>query len=378
MKIILSNVYPMDLAYKQWEQGIYPGHHLWGIIGLQKKNDMEVTILKHEKYKLLNRLGDLLHIEFLEQQIRAVWLLRKKDVLYAPYAAANTKFILLLKLLRLLHKPVVIVVHQPLLGYRTTSPIKKYLIRKLVSQYDSIIFLSKVLKDDLINTLAIAPEEAAQKFHHVNWGPEIDFYKDYSTPKDPRDTHYAISAGHTSRDFDTIIEAFRSIDFKLKIFCTPKSVPTTKHIPDNIEIIADATPISYLELLKEYDSARMILIPLTANPGGTEGLTSLLDVFAMGKPVIMTKNPKLDLDIDKEGLGLTVNYGDVEGWIKAVNSIKNDFELLKRMGDNSLELFHTTYNLDLFSQELERIMRKTHQVYSARHLKESVLAEEAV
>jgi glycosyltransferase involved in cell wall biosynthesis len=354
MKIILVNAYPMDNAYKLWQQGLYPGHHLWGILELQKKEGFECIILPHQKYKFLNKLGKYLNIQFLDQQIRALWLLRKCDAIYAPYAAENTKLIVILKLLGLVKKQVVIVVHQPLFGFNSKNKIKNYIVKKLSLQYDSIIFLSERLRSDLIDTLNVSKEISDRKFKHLNWGPEEIFYKNYSIPKNPEETKFVISAGHTSRDYDTLIDAFRVINFPLKIYCTPASIPKTKVIPSNVEIIANDKHISYFDLLKEYNNARILLIPVTVNPG-TQGLTSLLDVLAMGKPVIMTENSNIDLDIDEEGIGKTVRQGNVDDWVNTLNLLLNDFNLLKQMGQKSLELMHEKFNMALYTDGLAKI-----------------------
>ena len=41
-----------------------------------------------------------------------------------------------------------------------------------------------------------------------------------------------------------------------------------------------------------------------------------MDCLGIGKPVIMTKNPNIDIDIEKEGIGHWVEPGDVEEWKK--------------------------------------------------------------
>ena len=61
-------------------------------------------------------------------------------------------------------------------------------------------------------------------------------------------------------------------------------------------------------------------IPLTGNKHDTCGYTECLEAMAMGKPVIMTKSGCLDLNLEKEGVGLYVNPKDAEDWVKRLNS----------------------------------------------------------
>ncbi|MGB5941994.1 MAG: hypothetical protein WBG71_03870 [Leeuwenhoekiella sp.] len=359
MKVIFINAYPMDIALKQWKKGLYPGHHLWGVNEIEKRGKMFFKVLKHEKYKWLNRLGSLFDIEHFDQQIRTIWELRQNDAIYAPYAGENTKLIIILKALGLIRKPVIIVIHQPLLKYNTDNKILRVVVKNLILKYDAIIFLSRELKRDMEDKLEVSQKVAERKFFHLNWGPEVNFYKNYSNPKHPQNTTFAISAGHTGRDFDTLVEAFRIIDFPLKIFCTPKSSPSITNIPSNVTIISNEKLLPYTELLKEYDNARVILVPLQPQPKGTEGLTSLLDVLGMAKPIIMTQNDKVDIDVEKEGIGLTVGTGDIQDWIRSLNTVLFNDQLLLEMQKNCLRLMHSVYNLDCFSKGLENIINDT-------------------
>ena len=56
-------------------------------------------------------------------------------------------------------------------------------------------------------------------------------------------------------------------------------------------------------MAKMIESVRVIAIPLEKQET-LAGLTSLLDCLGFGKPVIMTRNPCIDIDIEKEGIGI--------------------------------------------------------------------------
>jgi len=55
-------------AKKGWEEGGYPGQHLWGINLLNKQN-FQIDILQFEKYRILNKIGKLFGINYFDQQI---------------------------------------------------------------------------------------------------------------------------------------------------------------------------------------------------------------------------------------------------------------------------------------------------------------------
>ena len=364
LKVLLTNAYAMDKIYELYKKGLCPGHHLYGALELRKDHNMEVVILPHEKYPFLNKIGNWFDIGLIEQQLRAIYALRKCDILYAPYAAANTKLIVLGKLLGLIKKPVIILVHQPLFGVPSSKKWKRKLVKKLIMQYDTLIFLSEQMRTELIRDYEIDPEHARKHFFTSHWGVDINFFQKYNGQNHFEEKRFVVSSGNTARDFDIIVKAFERIKFPLKIYCKPESFPKTKVIPENVEIISGNVPFEMI--CQDYADARMILIPLAPNPEGTIGLTSLLEAMAVGKPVIMTRNEKVDVDIENEKVGMIVEENDVEGWVTSINSMLNNFPLLKEMGDNIYKLGYTKFDMDVFGQQLAYVISDTFKRYQKR------------
>lgn len=361
VKIILLNTYPMDKAFEEWKKGITPSHHLWGKIELDKRGRVDMEILKFEKYKFLNSLGRILKIEFLDQQIRTLFHIRKYDIIYAPNGSGTSKLLVVLKLLKLLPTPIVIMAHQPqFVAPEQKSRWKKKIAKILMLQFDAMVFMSHKMRSDTVVHYSIPQSAAEMKFMHLDWGADNDFYKEYANLKPVEETTYAISAGTTQRDIDTIIEAFREVDFPLKIFTTPKLLPTTRDIPDNVTVYAEGT--TYGNLLEEYNNARIILVPMkiSDHPNNTHGLTSLMDVMVMGKPVIITRNRNLDIDVEEEEIGFWANRYDPDHWKVLLNNIIFDEKRLAEMGKKSLALYKTRYNAEKFAEGLEKIFLDIH------------------
>ena len=356
MKILLINNYSMENAFTLWKQGKSGSHHLWGKIELEKKGKIDVVIFPHIKYKFLNKIGKFFGIRHLDQQLRVLAHLEKFDILYAPYATANTMLLLLLKCVGLFKKPVVVTIHQPFLRARSSKKWLRMLSKQLILQYDACIFLSEALLNDTVKALGLSLDEVDQKFSTAQWGPDINFYQQWDGFKVPfKECHYAISAGHTDRDFQTLIEAFRDIDFPLRIYCTPTSVPHVKYLPNNVQIFSE--PIPYFDLLKYYQDAIAILVPLKFSPQkeGLQGMTSLQDVVALSKPVIMTRNNTLNLDIEREGLGYWVDMYDVEGWKIAFNDLVADESRWLAMKQNAANVYNEKFNSEIFANSLETV-----------------------
>jgi glycosyltransferase involved in cell wall biosynthesis len=359
MRVILMNTYPMDKTYQDWKEGKTPSHHLWGKIELERRGRVEMEILRFEKYRLLNSIGRFLKIEFLDQQFRTLLNIRKYDIIYAPNGSGTTKLLVILKLLRLLSTPIVIVAHQPqFVAPEQKNRLKINIAKILMLQFDAMVFFSHRMKADTKINYNIPQAESDKKFLHLDWGADNNFYNKFANLTPVKETRYAISAGTTLRDIDTLIEAFREVNFQLRIFTTPFLLPTIKDIPENVTIYSEGT--TYKDLLEEYNNARIILVPLkiSENPNNTHGLTSLMDVMVMGKPVIITRNKNLDIDVEKEGIGFWANRYDPMHWRKLLNEIIFDENRLEEMGRKSLALYHNKYNAERFAEGLENIFMK--------------------
>ncbi|WP_162417076.1 glycosyltransferase [Cyclobacterium roseum] len=344
----------MENAYQLWKEGKSGSHHVWGKIELEKISEFSVIVFLHEKYKWLNKLGRLIGITHLDQQIRILFASNSYDILYAPYSTQNTKFLLFLKLLKLYRKPIVVTIHSPFLGTNSSSKWIRWLTKKLLLTYDASIYLSESLMNQGIEKLGIKKEVAANQIYTAQWGPDLTFYNK-SQFKAGKEEMYLISAGHTSRDYVTLINAFRQLDYQLKIFCTPKSMPNIENLPKNVTIYSEFIP--YFELMKFYLNSKIILIPLkyeTRNEG-CQGMTSIQDVVALGKPTVITKNKTLNLDVEKEGFGIFVDMGDVSGWVKAINMLMNDEVRMEKMKQNALSVYQNKFNAEIFAKQLKKV-----------------------
>ena len=58
------------------------------------------------------------------------------------------------------------------------------------------------------------------------------------------------------------------------------------------------------------------------------------------------------MDIDEEQIGVTVAYGDVQGWRNAINFLMDNPIIAKNMGENARRLAEKSFNLEVFSKEV--------------------------
>lgn len=356
-RLLLVNNYSMENAYALWEQGKSGSHHVWGKVELEARGNVEVEIFQHEKYPFLNRIGNFFKIQHLDQQLRILTYGKHFDILYAPYSWSNTRLLTVLKWVGLYRKPILVTIHQPFMKMNSSNSFFRWLSKKFLFQYDGIIFLSEKLKEHTIEALNIKDKHDLAKIDTAQWGPDTKYYDKVVSNKEDSLTYF-ISAGHTARDYVTLIEAFKKMEHQLRIFCTPNSKPPVKELPANVTINASFIP--YEELLKYYKESIAILIPLKYpdSKEGCQGMTSLQDVVALGKPTVITENPMINIDAAKEGFGITVGKGDVNGWVDAIELLAKDKNRFRQMSEQARRVYLQKFNSELFAEKLERAVFK--------------------
>lgn len=336
----------MDGGYDSWKKGEYPGHHLWGVTNLNRYG-IEFDILPYEKYVFLNKLGNHLKLGgYLDQQLRAMLNYSQYDLIYSA-CQSNTFTLALLRYFGFFKKPIVALVHHPIIGNHFKKKI-------FVKGHDKLLCISNMVAKQLQDEFAIDD----RKIEFLAWGVDLSFYETETDDFDEYNSSFIVSAGKTERDHDTLVRAFANIDYPLKIYCSGESSPRSIDISSNIEVIFNHptdNAISYCELLKAYRQSYAVAIPLN-EISSLAGLTSLLDAMAMAKPVVMTKNVLVDIDIEKEGIGIWVKPGDVEGWQQAVACLLSQPKEAKEMGKRGYLLSKEKYNIENYSSNLARIL----------------------
>jgi glycosyltransferase involved in cell wall biosynthesis len=99
----------------------------------------------------------------------------------------------------------------------------------------------------------------------------------------------------------------------------------------------------YLDMMEEMARASVVAIALL--PGGQlAGLSELNDALALGKPIVMTRTPHIDLDLERIGCGHVIEPGDVEGWRSTLVRLHGDPELRREMGRRGREFAEREWN----------------------------------
>lgn len=331
-RILYVNSYGMAKAWRLWKEGVYPGNHLWGCIELAMMG-YEVLIPEPASGKgVFKRLKN----DWTPALI-ALHSLKSDDIVYCGHNILLwTPF---LKALKAIKCKVVglLFAREPLL---------------FGSLYDGIIAHTPVAKEI---TAVRWPKVLCS---HISWGMDMDFFTAYSY-----DPQWMLSCGKTFRDFNVIAEAFRGLSEDAVII--HPSPNTLSDMPTNVNVesarsIGEAVYVPLVHYYYRYSKATLLTLMSDPIQRHSMGLTNLFESMSCGRPVIVTRTSALtsEIDVEKSGIGLYVNPGDVSSLRTAVIRLTQNPEEAKEMGLRGRKLCEQYYNIDRFAQDLHLFFEK--------------------
>lgn len=329
----------MQEARRLHAAGSYPSQHLWGTVELA---DLGWRVLD---FPDRTWLGSPQRLRFAAQQLQAAVMARRHgaDVVYSA-CQFNTWLLARMRCAGLLQVPLVTMVHHPLRG-----PLQS---AAYVRGHDALLFLNRSVEEQTRRRFALHPS----LMRTLAWGPDLAFGRDTKPQGEPVDV---IAAGKSHRDFATLIRAAAGTNWRAAIYCAHRNLEGCGTVPPNVEVHANESGIvlSYAELYARSKTARIIAVPLT-QVDALAGLTSILDALALGLPLVMTRNRWLDFDPEREGVGLSIEPGDVSGWRTAIASILSDPARERAMGQRARELAGR-FDMRAFAQQLSSVLHQT-------------------
>lgn len=329
-------------SYEEWKDHKFPGHLLYGLPLLENYG---IRSVMHRCKYIPNRLRLMLYVT------KEILFCREKyDVLYAT-SFRGIEPLIFLRALGLYRKPIVIWHHTAV--KRASNKLKERISRFFYTGIDHMFLFSRRLIEDSLKS-GKAP---AGKLQLVHWGPDLAFYDHILQAMPDRKPEGFISTGKENRDVDTLLQAFCATGQQLDLYIAPtngsvnyKQLIDGFCLPESVQIYYTEGVIPYL-LAQKVAQKSCIVICCLDYPY-TVGLTTLVEAFALGIPVICSRNPTFEMNIDKEGIGMTVAYNDVEGWINAIRYMTDHPEEARKMGANARKLAEERFNLEIFSREI--------------------------
>ena len=371
MKVYFYHTQNIQYCLRRMAEGEFPSHFLYGACHLAD-NGIDVVYHRSPKHEL-SRLKTALYTAW-----RVLTCRERYDALYATHYK-GLELVVLLRALGLFRKPIIVWHHQPIV--KSKSRLRELLGRFFYKGFDRLIFFSQKLVDDSLK----APKADPRKLVVGHWGADLAFYDkikaelkaeqispshhltispshpNTSTPSHPLTPSPSfIATGKEQRDQPTLIEAFNRTGRHLILYIGINSNP---NVPNpNLEAVERCAPASNIDVVKicgllPYEIAREVakadcVVICCHRTRYTAGLTTVVEALALGLPVICSRNPQIPVDFDRLGCGISVEYGDVEGWQRAVEYIATHPDEARLMGERGRALAEQMFNDERCAKEV--------------------------
>jgi hypothetical protein len=308
VRVIVAQNYSLHEIEDRCARGEYPRHHLWGADALREAGH-DVVTLGSPALGALHRLTQLTRSRF--GNLSRQWLLRQTAALHDAdvIVCAEARFarsFSLLRRLKMIRTPLVGVVHP----YEPRGPMDRWAFRGF---------------DQLLNLSSEAAERMDVPSVVTEWGPDLSFSGYQPTRGD-----IVITAGRTHRD--TAILASAAAAAKVTLVAHSGSTP-------------------FKQLLSDLCNSIAVAIPLTRTDG-CFGITEVNDALASGKPIVMTRSPYIDIDLEGVGCGRWIARGDGDGWQTALERLKGDPDEAEAMGARGRAFAEKSWNYERFGRAL--------------------------
>jgi glycosyltransferase involved in cell wall biosynthesis len=347
IRVLFANNYDMARARAGWRAGTYPGHHLFGTAELGPPFDVvDLPYGDDDRWgritrRTRGRLGDV------GQQVAAVRRRRSGSVVYGA-AAHELRSLAALRAAGLFPSPIVGVFH----GVPSHGPFSRSVLRG----FDRAIAMSGHTRQRLLSA-GMPPERITV----LGWGPDLAFGGFAPVGVVARDAP-VVATGKTGRDMPTLLEALRATELPGRVYCERAELEGSVRIPRHVELLPPAAPsgspsgpLSYAHTLADLRSAALVAIPLR-DLQPLHGLTEVVDALACGRPMILTRAPYFDLDIEEIGCGWWVERGDVSGWSERLSMAMADRDRLDEMGRAGRAWAGEHLNARLFEEGVRRVL----------------------
>lgn len=327
MKVLIATNYSLDELERESSAGVWPRHHLWGLDALRGAGH-EVVLLQHSDRPRLRNVSQALRFQLgdLSRQLSVLLSVRRNAIDVVVLAEMGSmRGLGLLRRMKLLRTPLVGVLHP--------STPRSHLSRGSVDGFDCVLCLSTQIRLELsaISTRSVEV---------VTWGPDLEFVRRTTT-----DGTYVLSNGRTNRDHGVVARACAAAGVPLRI--------------NGSNVVGGALPTEQRsrraseELVRDVEGAAVIAVGL-ARTDGTFGLTEINDALLFGKPVLMTRNAYIDVDIEDIGCGYWLEPGDERAWIARLAELMANPALRQEMGARARKYAERSWNYGQFTAGLLR------------------------
>ena len=351
MKVYFYHTQNIQYCLSRMQQGEFPSHFLYGACHLSSSG---IDVVYHRSpSKEMSRLKTALYTAW-----RVLTCREHIDAVYATHYK-GLELLILLRAIGIFRKPIVVWHHQPIVTPK--SKLREWGGRLFYRGMDRLIFFSQKLVDDSLHS----PKANPKRMVVGHWGADLDFYdRMRNQEKDAR--FVFIATGKEQRDQHTLIEAFNRTGLPLKLYIGINPDPTVPN--PNLDAVRSYKPAANIDVheicgLLPYeialDVAKAQCVAICCkHTRYTAGLTTVVEALALGLPMVCSRNPQIPIDFDREGCGISVEYGDVEGWQRATSYLASHPDEARRMGERGRQIAEERFNDRQCASEVAAVLKE--------------------
>ena len=351
MKVYFYHTQNIQYCLSKMQQGEFPSHFLYGACHLSSSG---IDVVYHRSpSKEMSRLKTALYTAWQVLTCR-----EHIDAVYATHYK-GLELLILLRAIGIFRKPIVVWHHQPIVTPK--SKLREWGGRLFYRGMDRLIFFSQKLVDDSLHS----PKANPKRMVVGHWGADLDFYDRMRNGE--KDAGFVfIATGKEQRDQHTLIEAFNRTGLPLKLYIGINPDPTVPN--PNLDAVRSYKPAANIDVreicgLLPYeialDVAKAQCVAICCkHTRYTAGLTTVVEALALGLPMVCSRNPQIPIDFDREGCGISVEYGDVEGWQRAISYLASHPDEARRMGERGRQIAEERFNDRQCASEVAAVLKE--------------------
>lgn len=351
MKVYFYHTQNIQYCLSRMQQGEFPSHFLYGACHLSSSG---IDVVYHRSpSKEMSRLKTALYTAW-----RVLTCREHIDAVYATHYK-GLELLILLRAIGIFRKPIVVWHHQPIVTPK--SKLREWGGRLFYRGMDRLIFFSQKLVDDSLHS----PKANPKRMVVGHWGADLDFYDRMRNQE--KDAGFVfIATGKEQRDQHTLIEAFNRTGLPLKLYIGINPDPTVPN--PNLDAVRSYKPAANIDVreicgLLPYeialDVAKAQCVAICCkHTRYTAGLTTVVEALALGLPMVCSRNPQIPIDFDREGCGISVEYGDVEGWQRAISYLASHPDEARRMGERGRQIAEERFNDRQCASEVAAVLKE--------------------
>ena len=293
------------------------------------------------------------------QLLEALFILNRYDVILSHTEKVSFPLALILKWFRS-SKPHIVVLSRITSVNSKKSKQKIWFLKQTKESVTRFLIWASVQRKIAIERFGVPPE----KIKLLKRGIDQLFW----SPRDV-ETDMICSVGMEARDYPTLVNALRHLEIPCHIaagasrgdiFKTVERLHNIKDIPYWVTV----GPKEPMDLRALYSRSRFTVVPLLPTDSDN-GLTTILESMAMGRPVICSRTEG-QVDIIQDGVtGIYVPQGDSDALRDAIQSLWDDPERCKKMGEAARAFIVKQHNMEQFVDAIKNEVDRAADLKSA-------------